>query len=554
MLIDELKAIQRRRGYLPADELQALSKRTRIPLYDIHGVATFYPHFRLEPPPEVDIRVCTDVSCHLHGACELMDTLEETVERAGLDRWKTGAVSCLGQCDGAPAVAINGRSYARVTLDRLSGYLDTLAAGRPLRRQRLKRSGGARRIDPYNGETRFEALKRFVQHSDPDSLITALKTSGLRGMGGAGFPAGVKWELVKNAPGEIKYVVCNADESEPGTCKDRELLRAVPHLMVEGVILGALVTGARKGYVFLRHEYDREREILDRTIKRGYRDGVLGDRILGTDRSFHLEIFDSPGGYICGEETALLEALEGKRAEPRNKPPFPGTHGLHGKPTLINNVETFAWIPVILRRGAGWFKMQGVNGASGLKYIALSGHVRRPGVYEIPLGTTVRELIDRYGGGVSGGRRLKAFAPGGASSGFLPASMADVPLDFKALADAGSMLGAGAVVAVAEGTCMLDLAKNVISFFRNESCGKCVPCRTGSQQLVAMLDAVSKGEGAPDTLDPVPDLAETMALTSICGLGQAAPLPVTSVLKYFREEVEAHIARQRCPSGVCFPA
>ena len=307
------------------------------------------------------------------------------------------------------------------------------------------------------------------------------------------------------------------------------------------MILGALVIGADQGYIFLRHEYNREREILERMIRRFYKAGFLGKNISGSDYTFDLEIFDSPGGYICGEETAMLEAMEGKRAEPRNKPPFPGTHGLHGKPTLINNVETFAWIPAIMNHGGSWFKNQGINGAAGLKYIALSGHVNKPGVYEIPLGTTVRDLIQKYGGGISGGQALKAFAPGGASSGFLPASMADIPLDFKPLADAGSMLGSGAVVAVAEGTDMVDLARNVITFFRNESCGKCVPCRTGTENLVHMLDQVLDGQAHSKTLDPVSDVSEAMALTSICGLGQAAPVPVTSMLKYFSDEIERYL-------------
>jgi NADH:ubiquinone oxidoreductase subunit F (NADH-binding) len=276
-------------------------------------------------------------------------------------------------------------------------------------------------------------------------------------------------------------------------------------------------------------------------IRRFYKAGLLGKNILGSAYTFDLGIFDSPGGYICGEETAMLEAMEGKRAEPRNKPPFPGTHGLHGKPTLINNVETFAWIPAIMNHGGSWFKNQGINGAAGLKYIALSGHVNKPGVYEIPLGTTVRDLIQKYGGGISGGQALKAFAPGGASSGFLPASMADIPLDFKPLADAGSMLGSGAVVAVAEGTDMVDLARNVITFFRNESCGKCVPCRTGTENLVHILDQVLDGQAHSKTLDPVSDVSEAMALTSICGLGQAAPVPVTSMLKYFPDEIERYL-------------
>ncbi len=543
IFIDDLKAIQHHHGYLPADEIQALSERRNIPLFEIHAVASFYPHFRLSPPPAVSIRVCQDMSCHLQGGRELFETLQDTLDGVGFDDWEIETVSCLGQCDGAPAISINDKSYTRVTLDGLAGYIEKLVEGRSLKRQKMRKREVDMRIEPYAETNACDVLKQYLDNQDAQSLIDTLKASGLRGMGGAGFPTGVKWDLVRGTQADIKYVVCNADESEPGTFKDRQLLRSVPHLMIEGMILGGLVIGATQGYVFLRHEYDLERELIEKTIKRFYKDGLLGDHIMGSGVSFDLEIFDSPGGYICGEETALLEALEGKRAEPRNKPPFPGTHGLHGKPTLINNVETFSWIPAILLHGAKWFTEFGANGATGLKYIALSGHVRKPGVYEIPLGTSVRDLIDQYGGGITEGRALKAFAPGGASSGFLPASMADIPLDFDALAKAGSMLGSGAVVAVAENTDMLDLARNVVTFFRNESCGKCVPCRSGTHQFVTMLDQVLDGKGSEQTLDPVEDLAETMAQTSICGLGQAAPIPVMSVLKYFPEEVKDYIEK-----------
>ena len=541
MLIDALKKIQKQHGYLPENELKALSERAKIPMYEIHGVASFYPHFRLEPPPEVSMRVCTDMSCHLNGAGDILDTLTETVGYAGLEGWEVQPVSCLGQCDGAPAVAINDQSFTHMTEDRLANYVIKLAEGSAIRKQALKQKTEKKQLDPYDEPLAAEALKHFLQTPDAERIIETLKESGMRGMGGAGFPTGLKWELVRQASGDVKYVVCNADESEPGTFKDRDLLQIAPHLVIEGMILGALVIGADQGYIFLRHEYNREREILERMIRRFYKAGFLGKNISGSDYTFDLEIFDSPGGYICGEETAMLEAMEGKRAEPRNKPPFPGTHGLHGKPTLINNVETFAWIPAIMNHGGSWFKNQGINGAAGLKYIALSGHVNKPGVYEIPLGTTVRDLIQKYGGGISGGQALKAFAPGGASSGFLPASMADIPLDFKPLADAGSMLGSGAVVAVAEGTDMVDLARNVITFFRNESCGKCVPCRTGTENLVHMLDQVLDGQAHSKTLDPVSDVSEAMALTSICGLGQAAPVPVTSMLKYFPDEIERYL-------------
>ena len=538
MLIDDLREIQARHGYLPEEELKSLSERKGIPLYEAHGVASFYPHFRLRPPPETTLRVCTDLSCHLHGARDVLETLRETVDYAGLDEWDVSETSCLGQCDGAPAVSINDRSYRGMAEDRLGACVARLARDGRIARQPVRRLANPGLIDPYDYPLAAESLKQWVSGGDAGWLVQTIKDAGLRGMGGAGFPTGVKWDLVRKTDSEVKYAICNADESEPGTFKDREILYHYPHLVIEGMILGGLAVGARQGYLFLRHEYDREREVLARTIRAFYSAGYLGNDILNTDRSFHLEIFDSPGGYICGEETALLEAMEGKRAEPRNKPPFPGTHGLHGRPTLINNVETFAWVPAILQHGAGWFMSQGVNGASGLKYIALSGHVERPGVYEIPLGTRVSDLIDDFGGGVSGGRKLKAFAPGGASSGFLPASMADIPLDFKSLSEAGSMLGSGAVIVVAEGTDMADLARNVVTFFRNESCGKCVPCRTGTAYLVHLLDTVLEEGAGADTLEPVADVAEAMELTSICGLGQAAALPLTSALRHFSNEFE----------------
>ncbi len=538
MLIDDLREIQARHGYLPEEELKSLSERKGIPLYEAHGVASFYPHFRLKPPPAATLRVCTDLTCHLHGACDLLETLRETVDYAGLEDWEVTGVSCLGQCDGAPAVSINDRSYRSMSPDRLSNFVARLAEDGRVARQPTRRRASPGLIDPYGHPLAAESLKAWVSDGNSDRILQAVKDSGLCGMGGAGFPTGVKWDLVRKAESEVKYAICNADESEPGTFKDREILYHYPHLVVEGMILGGLVVGANQGYLYLRHEYDREREVLEKTIRAFYSAGYLGDGVLNSEHSFHLEIFDSPGGYICGEETALLEAMEGKRAEPQNKPPFPGTHGLHGRPTLINNVETFAWVPAILRRGAEWFRSQGINGAAGRKYIALSGHVNRPGVYEIPLGTRIRDLIDNEGGGVSGGRKLKAFSPGGTSSGFLPASMSDIPLDFKPLADAGSMLGSGAVIVLAEGTDMVDLALNAVTFFRNESCGKCVPCRTGTEYLVQLLEKVLEGNGRPNMLAPVKDVAEAMELSSICGLGQAAALPLTSARRHFPEEFE----------------
>ena len=534
MIIHELKTIQKEHGYLPAAELQALSRRLNMPLYRLHGVASFYPHFRLQPPPAVTVQVCSDMACFLRGATPLQDIVRTAADSLALTDVQIAPTSCLGQCDGAPAIAINDQYYTEVNAQRITGLLQTVTSGRTLRRQRFSPAMRAFACNPYTGTPTYTALQRLQQQGNAEAVLAELKQSGLRGMGGAGFPTGTKWELVRNTPGTVKYVVCNADESEPGTFKDRVILQTMPDLVLEGMAMAALVVGAQKAIIYIRHEYAREHEILHRTLRQNQARGIFGD--------IDFEIFESPGGYICGEETALLEALEDKRAEPRNKPPFPGTHGLFGTPTLINNVETFAMVPGIVLKGGTWWAAQGKNGAQGLKFLAVSGHVRNPGVYEVALGITATELI-ALAGGLRHGRALKAFAPGGASSGFLPASMADIPLDFRSLAAVGSMLGSGAVVAVAEGICMLELALNVGRFFRNESCGKCVPCRVGSEKIVLLLEGILHGRGSAADLALIEELSATMALTSICGLGQAAPNPILSVIKYFKDDITRYLTR-----------
>jgi formate dehydrogenase len=391
-----------------------------------------------------------------------------------------------------------------------------------------------------------------LEGRDFKAVLDALKASTLRGLGGAGFPTGTKWELVRNSPGVQKYIVCNADESEPGTIKDRFIMECVPHLVIEGMIMAGLVTGATKGFIYIRHEYEEPREVLQEEIERCYRERVLGKNILGSGLDFDLEIFVSPGGYICGEETALLEAMEGKRAEPRNKPPFPGTNGLWNAPTVINNVETFTFATAILVNGAEWYKKQGVNGVPGLKFVGISGDVVYPGVYEVSMGVSYRDLIFKYAGGIRDGKRLLGFAPSGPSSGYLSASQVDLPLDFKALADAGSMVGSGAIVVCAEGRCMLDMAINSTRFFRNESCGKCVPCRVGSQKLVDLLTRWTQGESGKNDMTVIEELFKAMRLTSICGLGQIIHAPVASIIKQFPTVIDEHLKARRCPGGVCF--
>jgi formate dehydrogenase/NADH-quinone oxidoreductase subunit F len=528
-LIPKLNAIQREHGWLPREELVTLSRDERRPLYEIEGLISFYPHFRTELPRKVELTVCQDLSCWLHGGEE---RLAELRSRYGDDvEVEFHTVSCLGRCDVAPAVAVNEQPAPATEAE---GLVEQARSGR-VPPASARRSGKRWPNDPYGPDARDYRLLRAVLEGTPSGgeVMGELKESGLRGMGGAGFPTGTKWDLVAKQEARPKYAICNADESEPGTFKDRQIMAEQPHLVLEGMLIGMAVTGAHEGWVFIRHEYGPEEEVLRKEIERVRGLGILD----GT--GLELDVFTSPGGYILGEESALIECMEGHRGEPRNKPPFPGVYGLWGKPTLMNSVETFAHVPVILDRGAEWWNAQGVHDGTGLKFFAVSGHVERPDVYCVAMGTTARELIE-LAGGVSGGAELLAFQPGGASSNFLGPDDLDVPLDFGPLQEAGSMLGSGAVTVVAQGTDLLAAGTNVLRFFRNESCGKCVPCRVGSHKAHEMLtEALATGNGPADLEHRLTELEATLRLTSICGLGQVALGPVMSVLGMQRGATEA---------------
>jgi NADH:ubiquinone oxidoreductase subunit F (NADH-binding)/NADH:ubiquinone oxidoreductase subunit E len=561
MIVQELRQIQARCGYLPAEELRALSQRTNTPLHRLHEVASFFPHYRLQPGPAVDVKVCRDMACFLRRSAVLQRALEAKASEIGDGKVVVEGVSCLGQCDHAPAVSINDHVYFGQPEAKLRSLMESAAAQEPLPPQHADRSPGGWQIDYSGGRAAYDAVKQFVQHRDGDRILKALETANLRGMGGAGFPTFRKWSAVRAAPGAEKYVVCNADESEPGTFKDRELMRRAPWLVIEGMILAGLVTGATRGWIYVRHEFEEEIEALEEALGQAREQGVIGDRVLGSDMAFHLEVFVSPGGYICGEETALLEAMEDRRAEPRNKPPYPTTNGLYNKPTVINNVETLSWAPAIVLKGGEWYRNAGVNGATGMRFVSISGDVNRPGVYEVPFGQTVRQLVMETAGGMRDGQRLAAIAPSGPSGGFLPAvlqarnlpekfvkerlagaatfDVLDLPLDLGTLGAVGSMLGA-AFVAVGERTPILELALNCVQFFRNESCGKCVPCRLGSQKLSGMMGQMLERRFPREGLALINELAAAMGTTSICGLGQVAANPMTSVMRHFPQELEKY--------------
>lgn len=531
-LIPALNAIQARLGWLPREELEELSRTMRRPLYEIQGLISFYPHFRTTAPAKVQVSVCHDLSCWLRSAD---DRIAEIRARYGDDtEIELNEVSCLGRCDSAPAVAVNEHPAPAAGVDAL------VAAAREAE---LDEAGVTGRAEPWPNDpypagsglaSRYASLRALLAGEvSAESVVATLEASGLRGMGGAGFPTGRKWGLVAATdPGGVKYAICNADESEPGTFKDRQILTDQPHLVIEGLLLGMAVTGAEQGWIFIRHEYGPEERVLRAELAALREAGVIGADACGSGRRLEVDIFVSPGGYILGEETALLECMEGHRGEPRNKPPFPGNYGLHGRPTLINSVETFADVPVILQRGAEWWAEQGEGDSVGWKFFAVSGHVEHPGVYCVPMGTTVRALID-LAGGVLGGAQVGAVQPGGASSNFIGPDRLDLALDFGTLAEAGTMLGSGALVVLAEGTDLLAASTNVLRFFRNESCGKCVPCRVGSTKAHELLrETLDSGSCTLDEARKgrILQLEETMRKTSICGLGQVALGPVVSVL------------------------
>jgi NADH:ubiquinone oxidoreductase subunit F (NADH-binding)/NADH:ubiquinone oxidoreductase subunit E len=532
-LVPALYAIQERVGWLPREELVTLAREVHRPLYEIEGLISFYPHFLTEPPKPVALHACRDLSCWLQGADERIAAIRR---RYGQDAdTEVVEVSCIGRCDAAPAMSVNecpapaGDAEALIAAAR-DGQLRPAAA-------RSYAGGRPWPNDPYASVAERYGVLRAVLAGELEAgqVVRALQDSGLRGMGGAGFPAGRKWDLVAAQEAEPKYVICNADESEPGTFKDRQILAEQPYLVLEGMLLGMLAVGAEEGWVFIRHEYGPEEAVIRREIESLRAAGLAGANVAGTGRRLSVDVFTSPGGYILGEESALIECMEGHRGEPRNKPPFPGVYGLWGKPTLMNSVETFAHVPVIAGRGAEWWQQQGIGDHAGLKFFAVSGHVERPGVYCVPMGSTARQLLE-LAGGVAGGRPLGAIQPGGASSNFLGPDQLDVPLDFADLAKAGSMLGSGALVVMAEGTDLLAAATNVLRFFRDESCGKCVPCRVGSSKAHRMLADLLAAGGAPADVDgQIAELERVMRRTSICGLGQVALGPVMSVTRLARD-------------------
>jgi formate dehydrogenase beta subunit len=516
LLIEHLHLLQDHFGCLQARHLAALAADMRLALVEVYEVASFYAHFDIvmdgeTPPPPLTVRVCDSLSCELAGGARLLADLEE---RLGGEA-RVVRAPCMGGCDKAPVVALGHALHEHATPASVAAAVARRETHPPL--------PDFVGLDAYRGAGGYRLLQSCLAgERSRDAVIEALDNSGLRGLGGAGFPAGRKWRLVRQEP-RPRLLAVNGDEGEPGTFKDRFFLETDPHRMIEGMLIAAWVVEAEDIYVYLRDEYPQCRAILEDEI------AAVAAAGLAPDLRIHLR--RGAGAYICGEESAMLESIEGKRGLPRLRPPFPAQVGLFGRPTLCNNVETLYWVRDIVEKGADWFTGHGRNGRKGLRSFSVSGRVRDPGVKLAPAGITAQELIDEFCGGMADGHRFKAYLPGGASGGILPAAMADIPLDFGTLEQHGCFTGSGAVVVLSDQDDMKAVALNLLRFFEDESCGQCTPCRAGTEKAVGLMTARHWDEGL------LHELTRVMTDASICGLGQAAMNPVTQVLKHFREDL-----------------
>ncbi len=443
-------------------------------------------------------------------------------------------------------------------------YVDPVTGERPIgeqdipfyKKQKRVVLGDNPHLDPkdifdYFSIGGYGSLLKVLSTFSPEEVISLIQQSGLRGRGGAGFPTGKKWEFARAQKSNVKYIICNADEGDPGAYMDRSLLEGNPHRVIEGMIIGAYAIGAREGYVYVRDEYPLAVEHVTLALDQARKLGLLGQKILGTDFSFDLHIAKGAGAFVCGEETALIASIEGRVGEPRQRPPFPAVKGLWGKPTVINNVETWGNVPIIIDKGADWFAAIGTEGSKGTKIFSLVGKINNTGLVEVPMGITLREIIFDVGGGIPGGRKFKAVQTGGPSGGCLPQELIDLPIDYESLAQAGSIMGSGGMIVMDDRTCMVDVARYFLNFLRDESCGKCISCREGTQRLWEIVTDITEGCGTMEHLTLLEELALAVKEASLCGLGQTAPNPVLSTLRYFRNEYEAHIQDKKCPAGVC---
>jgi len=519
-------------------------------------------------PPRASAYVCEAASCMSAQAHDITVRLGERAAAAGLTDVLIKRVGCLGLCAAGPLVEINetGRLFERVTPDNVDGIVaalkkvkrtDTRQPQGPFFEKQLRVvTENLGRIDPENlddyiARGGYEALKHVLEEMTSTEVRDEITASGLRGRGGAGYPTGLKWTTVAKAQGSQKYVVCNADEGDPGAFMDRSVLESDPFRILEGMAIAAFAVHATEGYIYCRAEYPLAVARLRTAIRLAQRAGFLGAGIAETSFNFDVQIRLGAGAFVCGEETALIASVEGRRGTPRPRPPYPAVQGLWDFPTLINNVETYANVPTILSKGSGWFAEYGVGKSKGTKVFALAGRIVNTGLIEVPMGTTLREIVFDIGGGLIDGRPFKAVQTGGPSGGCIPAQFLDMPVSYESLIEVGSFMGSGGLIVMDDTSCMVDVAKYFQDFCREESCGKCVPCRVGTTQLYMLLDLITRGEATLEDLAQLERLAGIIQKTALCGLGQGAPNPIFSTLRYFRDEYMAHIVDKVCPAGVC---
>jgi NADH-quinone oxidoreductase subunit F len=557
LLLPALHALQSRVGWISEGGLNEVCARLDVPPAEAYGVASFYALFRLEPSPPTVVHVCDDLACRLRGARELVEALEaEAPEDADAGGWTWVRSPCLGMCDQAPAflaqragrpdVSLGGASLAAIRAAvapeatvTCAGAVSAPQAWDPAARSGLRLLRRVGRVDPtslddYRAHGGYEALRRAIELG-PAGVIREVTDAKLLGRGGAAFPTGVKWRAVAEQPVRPHYVIANADESEPGTFKDRLLMELDPFALVESLTIAGFATGAERGFIYIRGEYPLATERLELAIEQARRRGFLGPDVMGENFAFDIELRRGAGAYVCGEETALFESIEGKRGEPRNKPPFPVTHGLFGRPTVINNVETLVNVPLVLELGGPGYAAIGTEGSTGPRLFCLSGHVERPGVYEVEHGARLGDLLD-LAGGVAGGRRLQAVLLGGAAGGFVRPDELDLPLSFEGARAAGATLGSGVVLVIDETADLGDLCLRIARFFRDESCGQCVPCRVGTVRQEEALLRLVRGRTLGTRADEharLDELARVMRDASICGLGQAAAQAIGSAVAKF---------------------
>jgi NADH-quinone oxidoreductase subunit F len=567
-LVPMLLFAQDQFGYISDNLIEEIARRLELNVLQVTETLAYYSMLRRAPAGKYHVQVCTNVSCMLRGGYRI---LEHCRRRLGIGHKETTPdrlfsleeVECIGACTGAPALQVNYDFYENMTPARLDELLEKLQRGiqpppvphtsgalherHPAEVPVISRRFGipdSRTLKVYRQHDGYKAFEKALQMK-PEDIIEEVKKSNLRGRGGAGFPAGVKWSFVPKDTDKPKYVIANADESEPGTCKDRPLMEFDPHQLIEGMLIAARAVNAHQGYIYIRGEYRYVMHILDEAIAEAYAAGLLGKNILGSGFDFDLCTHTGAGAYECGEESALMESLEGKRGYPRIRPPFPALVGLYGCPTVINNVETLSSVPAVILRGGEWYASLGTPKNGGTRLFAISGHVNRPGIYELPMGYNLLKMIE-VAGGIANGKKLKAVIPGGSSTPLLKAEECDLAMDFDSLAKAGSMLGSGAVIVLDEDTCMVDVARRIMRFYAHESCGWCIPCREGTAWLRQMLDRFHAGGGRSEDIPLVGELAQNMLGKTFCPLGDAAAMPTISIVKKWRHEFEEHL-KGRCP-------